>query len=103
MIGIGLNWWQAIVVIFVSQLIASLAMAFNSRAATTYHLGYPAISRVVFGMVGSYYYVGGRAVLAAVWYGVQCKCYRKVIKNDLTQDSIFRRKPCREYVACRLW
>ncbi|CAH0045324.1 unnamed protein product [Clonostachys solani] len=50
MIGIGLNWWQAIVVIFVSQMIAAIAMAFNSRAATTYHLGYPAISRVVFGM-----------------------------------------------------
>ncbi|KAK7229462.1 hypothetical protein V2G26_001632 [Clonostachys chloroleuca] len=71
MIGIGLNWWQAIVVIFVSQMIAAVAMAFNSRAATTYHLGYPAISRLVFGMVGSYYFVGSRAILASVWYGIQ--------------------------------
>jgi NCS1 family nucleobase:cation symporter-1 len=73
MIGIGLNWWQAIVVIFVSQMIAAIAMAFNSRAAATYHLGYPAISRVVFGMVGSYYFVGSRAILASVWYGIQRK------------------------------
>ncbi|KAK9413551.1 putative Allantoin permease [Seiridium unicorne] len=71
MIGIGLNWWQSIVVIFVSQTIASIAMAFNSRAASRYHLGYPAISRAVFGMYGSYYFVGARAVLAAVWYGIQ--------------------------------
>lgn len=73
MIGIGLNWWQAIVVIFVSQLIASTAMALNSVAATAYHLGYPAVSRVVFGFYASYYFVGGRAVLAAVWYGIQCR------------------------------
>ncbi|KAI1849768.1 hypothetical protein JX266_004717 [Neoarthrinium moseri] len=71
MVGIGLSWWQAIVVIFVSQTIASVAMAFNSRAASKYHLGYPAISRAVFGMYGSYYFVGARAVLAAVWYGIQ--------------------------------
>ncbi|ETS83922.1 hypothetical protein PFICI_05798 [Pestalotiopsis fici W106-1] len=71
MIGIGLSWWQAIVVIFVSQTIASIVMAFNSRAASRYHLGYPAISRAVFGMYGSYYFVGARAVLAAVWYGIQ--------------------------------
>ena len=71
MIGIGLNWWQAIVVIFVSQLISSIVMTFNSRVATVYHLGYPAVSRSVFGMTGSFYFVGARAVLAAVWYGVQ--------------------------------
>lgn len=73
MIGVGLNWWQAIIVMFISQLIASVVMAFNSRAASTYHLGYPAIARSVFGMYGSYYFVGARAVLAVVWYGVQRK------------------------------
>ncbi|KAH6647216.1 allantoin [Truncatella angustata] len=71
MIGIGLSWWQSIVVIFVSQTIASIVMALNSRAASRYHLGYPAIARAVFGMYGSYYFVGARAVLAAVWYGIQ--------------------------------
>lgn len=71
MIGIGLNWWQAIIVIFVSQTISTIAMIFNTRAASVYHIGYPAISRAVFGMYGSYYFVGARAVLAIVWYGVQ--------------------------------
>ncbi|KAH8660546.1 putative allantoin permease [Xylariales sp. PMI_506] len=71
MVGIGLNWWQAIVVIFVSQTIASIAMAFNSRAASVYHIGYPALARAVFGMTGSFYFVGARAVLAVIWYGLQ--------------------------------
>lgn len=71
MIGIGLNWWQSIVVIFVSQMISSVATWYNSKAATVYHLGYPAIARSVFGMRGSFLVVGARAVLAIIWYGIQ--------------------------------
>ena len=71
MVGIGLNWWQAIIVIFISQSIASIVKAFNSRSATIYHIGYPVVSRSVFGFYGSYYFVGARAALAVIWYGVQ--------------------------------
>ncbi|KAF2230964.1 allantoin [Viridothelium virens] len=71
MIGIGLNWWQSILVIFLSQLISSVAMLFNSRCASVYHIGYPVVARSVFGMWGSYYYVGARAFLAVIWYSLQ--------------------------------
>lgn len=71
MVGVGLNWWQAIVVIFVSQFISSIAMAFNSRSAAVYHIGFPCVGRSVFGMWGSYYFVGARAILAIIWYSVQ--------------------------------
>lgn len=50
MIGIGLNWWQSILTIFLSQTISSLAMFFNSRCASVYHIGYPVVGRSVFGM-----------------------------------------------------
>ncbi|KAG0647479.1 Allantoin transport [Hyphodiscus hymeniophilus] len=63
MVGIGLNWWQSILVIFGSQLISSIAIV--------YHIGYPVVARSVFGMWGSYYFVGARAALAIIWYGVQ--------------------------------
>ena len=66
MIGIGLSWWQAIIVIFISQLISSIAMFFNSRAASVYHIGYPVVARSVFGMFGAFYYVGARALLAII-------------------------------------
>jgi NCS1 family nucleobase:cation symporter-1 len=49
MVGIGLNWWESIIVIFVSQLISSIAMFFNSRCASVYHIGYPVVARSVFG------------------------------------------------------
>ena len=73
MVGIGLNWWQSILVIFASQFISSVAMFFNSRCASVYHIGYPVVARSVFGMWGSYYFVGARAALAIIWYGVQRK------------------------------
>lgn len=39
MIGIGLNAWQSILVIFISQFISSVAMLLNSRCASVYHVG----------------------------------------------------------------
>jgi nucleobase:cation symporter-1, NCS1 family len=66
MIGIGLNWWQAIIVIFVSQFISTIAMFFNSRCASVYHIGYPVVARSVFGMWGSFYVVAARAMLAVI-------------------------------------
>jgi len=83
MIGIGLNWWQAIVVIFVSQVISSIAMFFNSRCASVYHIGYPVVARSVFGMWGSYYFVGARAALAIIWYGVQLYSGASFMNNIL--------------------
>lgn len=68
MVGIGLRWWQAILTIFLSQFISSIAMLFNSRCASVYHIGYPIVGRSVFGMYGSYYFVGVRALLAIIWY-----------------------------------
>lgn len=66
MVGIGLNWWESIIVIFVSQFISSVAMFYNSRCASVYHLGYPVVARSVFGMWGSYYVVAARAMLAII-------------------------------------
>ena len=73
MIGIGLNWWQAIIVIFISQMIASVAIYFTSRVGAIYHIGYPCVARNVFGMWGAYYYVAARAILSQIWYGVSRK------------------------------
>ncbi|KAH8807554.1 allantoin [Xylogone sp. PMI_703] len=53
------------------QFISSVATWYNSRAATTYHIGYPAVARSVFEMWGSVYVVSARAALAIIWYGIQ--------------------------------
>ncbi|KAK5110262.1 hypothetical protein LTR62_006115 [Meristemomyces frigidus] len=83
MVGIGLNWWQAILTIFLSQTISSIAMFFNSRCASVYHIGYPVVGRTVFGMYGAYYFVGVRAALAIIWYGVQLYSGSALLANML--------------------
>jgi len=83
MIGIGLNWYQAIIVIFLSQLISSFAQFVAARCGSVYHVGFPVAARSVFGMWGSYYYVGARAALAIVWYGVQLYSGSALVANML--------------------
>ena len=83
MVGIGLNWWQSILTIFLSQTISSIAMFFNSRCASVYHIGYPVVGRSVFGMWGAYYFVGVRALLAIIWYGVQLYSGASLLANML--------------------
>ena len=83
MIGIGLNWYQSILVIFAGQLIASIFKAINSRCGAVYHLGYPVISRSVFGMYGAYYVVFARAVLALIYYAIKGSCVQNVACVDL--------------------
>jgi len=83
MVGIGLNWWQAILTIFLSQVISSIAMFFNSRCASVYHIGYPIVGRSVFGMWGAYYFVLARAALAIIWYGVQLYSGSALVANML--------------------
>src|ERR1700761_37843 len=83
MVGIGLNWWQSILTIFLSQFISSIAMFFNSRCASVYHIGYPVVGRSVFGMYGAYYFVLARAALAIIWYGVQLYSGSALVANML--------------------
>jgi NCS1 family nucleobase:cation symporter-1 len=71
LIGVGLTWWQAIVAIFIAQVVGATASALNSRCAEMYHIGYPVVARSVFGMYGSFYAVGARAVLAAIYYSLK--------------------------------
>ena len=71
LIGIGLNWWQSIIVCFISQGIGALASALNARSGGVYHIGFPVVARSVFGMYGAYYAVAARAVLAAIYFSIK--------------------------------
>lgn len=73
LIGVGMVWWQAIVGIFIAQFIGAAASALNSHCAEMYHIGFPMVARSVFGMYGSFYAVGARAVLAAIYYSLKSK------------------------------
>ena len=84
MIGIGLNWWQSILIVFFSQFISSIVMAINSREGETYHIGYPIVSRSVFGVYGAYYVVAARATLAVIYYAIKLYIGSSFVVNMLS-------------------
>jgi NCS1 family nucleobase:cation symporter-1 len=61
---------HAMLILEIDQLIVWQMVA-NSRCASVYHIGYPIVGRSVFGMWGAFYFVGVRALLAIIWFGVQ--------------------------------
>ncbi|KAF8864865.1 putative allantoin permease [Acephala macrosclerotiorum] len=83
LIGVGLKWWQAIVTIFIAQVVGASASALNSRCAEMYHIGFPVVARSVFGMYGSYYAVGARAILAAIYYSLKLYVGSSFVVNML--------------------
>ncbi|THV72303.1 allantoin [Aureobasidium pullulans] len=83
MIGIGLNWWQSILVIFGSQCISSIFQAIASRSGAVYHVGFPCVARSVFGMYGAYFAVASRAVMSAVYYALKMYIGSNFVRNML--------------------
>ncbi|EIW55424.1 uncharacterized protein TRAVEDRAFT_74222 [Trametes versicolor FP-101664 SS1] len=69
-VGAGLTWWQATIVVWIAAFVAGLCMALNSRAAANYHVGYPVILRTCFGMYGHYWPVFARGACAMLWVSI---------------------------------
>ncbi len=69
-VGAGLSWWQATIVVWIAAGVSGMCMAFNSRAAASYHVGYPVILRTCFGMYGHYWPVVARGACAMLWVSI---------------------------------
>ncbi|OAA69741.1 NCS1 nucleoside transporter family protein [Cordyceps fumosorosea ARSEF 2679] len=67
LIPLGLSWWQAVICIVVGNLIALAAILASSTAGSRYHIGFPVISRSVWGMWGSQFTIWNRIFLSIVW------------------------------------
>ncbi|KIY70353.1 putative allantoin permease [Cylindrobasidium torrendii FP15055 ss-10] len=68
MISAGLTPGQAVAF---AHLLGSIAIVLNSHFAAAYHVGYPVMQRVAFGMWGSFVPVLLRCLCGIVWTGVQ--------------------------------
>lgn len=42
-----------------------------ARPGVRFHIGYPVLARSVMGFYGSYFFVFIRAIVGAIWYGIQ--------------------------------
>src|SRR3954467_14192246 len=71
LIGGGMNWWQAVLTIFLGNLIVLVPMVLNAHAGTKYGIPFPVYCRASFGTVGANVPALLRALVACGWFGIQ--------------------------------
>ena len=71
LIGGGMNWWQAILTIFLGNLIVLIPMILNAHAGTLYGIPFPVYCRASFGTRGANVPALMRAFVACGWFGIQ--------------------------------
>ncbi len=71
LIALGMSWTQAIMTIFLGNLIVLVPMLLISHAGTKYGIPYPVIARASFGAFGANLPALIRAGVACVWFGIQ--------------------------------
>jgi NCS1 family nucleobase:cation symporter-1 len=67
----GMNWWQAILTIFLGNLIVLVPMVLNAHAGTRYGIPFPVYCRASFGTLGANIPALLRALVACGWFGIQ--------------------------------
>jgi NCS1 family nucleobase:cation symporter-1 len=67
----GMNWWQAVLTIFLGNAIVLVPMVLNAHAGTRYGIPFPVYCRASFGLRGANLPALLRAVVACGWFGIQ--------------------------------
>jgi NCS1 family nucleobase:cation symporter-1 len=67
----GMNWWQAVLTIFLGNTIVLIPMALNAHAGTKYGIPFPVYGRASFGIRGANVPALLRALVACGWFGIQ--------------------------------
>ena len=67
----GMNWWQAMLVILLGNVIVLIPMVLNAHAGTRYGISFPVLCRASFGVRGANIPAILRAIVACGWFGIQ--------------------------------
>src|SRR5438132_3602449 len=67
----GMNWWQAVLTIFLGNTIVLMPMLLNAHAGTKYGIPFPVYCRASFGILGANIPALLRALVACGWFGIQ--------------------------------
>ncbi|RME86040.1 MAG: hypothetical protein D6785_03720 [Planctomycetota bacterium] len=71
LMGAGMNWWQALLTIFLGNLIVLIPMVLNGHGGTKYGLSLPVLLRSSFGTKGANVPAIMRGLVACGWFGIQ--------------------------------
>ncbi len=67
----GMSWWQAILTVFLGNLIVLIPMTLNACPGTAYGIPFPVLLRASFGVFGANIPAIMRGLVACGWFGIQ--------------------------------
>jgi NCS1 family nucleobase:cation symporter-1 len=67
----GMNWWQAVLTVFLGNVIVLIPMILNGHAGAKYGIPFPVLARASFGVLGANIPALLRAIVACGWFGIQ--------------------------------
>lgn len=67
----GMNWWQAVLTVFLGNLIVLVPMVLNGHVGAAYGIPFPVFARASFGIRGANVPAILRAIVACGWFGIQ--------------------------------
>ncbi len=67
----GMNWWQAVLTVFLGNLIVLVPMVLNGHVGAEYGIPFPVFARLSFGLRGANIPAILRAIVACGWFGIQ--------------------------------
>src|SRR5512143_3180289 len=103
LIGSGMNWWQAILTIFLGNTIVLIPMILNGHAGAKYGIPFPVFARASFGTRGANIPAMLRAIVACGWFGIQTWIGGAAIYNIVrasNTDDLFLIILVAEHVYC---
>jgi NCS1 family nucleobase:cation symporter-1 len=71
LISEGMNWYQAVITVFLGNVIVLIPMILNAHAGTKYGIPFPVYCRASFGVRGANIPALLRAFVACGWFGIQ--------------------------------
>lgn len=67
----GMNWWQAVLTVFLGNLIVLVPMVLIGHAGAKHGIPFPVLARASFGVRGAQLPALLRAIVACGWFGIQ--------------------------------
>lgn len=67
----GMNWWQAVLTVFLGNVIVLVPMVLVGHAGAKHGIPYPVLARTSFGVRGAQLPAILRAIVACGWFGIQ--------------------------------
>jgi NCS1 family nucleobase:cation symporter-1 len=71
LIAVGLSVWQTMIAVIIGKIIIAGVALCNGMVGATWHIGFPVLSRGIWGIWGSYVIILQRIVLSLTWFCVQ--------------------------------